>query len=156
MRVVSSGSVWVMVSGALGVRREDLSIWQLSPLIAVSLCVTLVVMPARPRPSAHASAFIVQRIKILPKTARTIGAVAKSLGIRYRATGVLLDMCADLIAANAASMSRRRVGYGSVPPDVVKAIRRSKDKIAAIASEHRVSEAMVCRIRSRTRYAWVK
>ena len=97
-----------------------------------------------------------QRIKILPATARKLAVVAKTLGFRYRATGRLLDLCADLIAASAGSMVSRRAGYGSVPVATVRAIRRSKDKVAVIALEHRVSEAMVSKIRARLRYAWVR
>lgn len=83
--------------------------------------------------------------------------MAKALGIRCNATGRLLDMCAGLIAAYAKSYPQRRSrGYGELPVESVRAIRRSKSKIASIAVEHGISEAMVCKIRSRLCYRWVR
>ncbi len=113
-------------------------------------------MPAPKSASRKVSRWIVQRVRIAPGTGRKLAVVAKSLGFHYNPTGRLLDLCADLIAASAGSMVGRRAGYGSVPVATVRAIRRSKDKVAVIALEHRVSEAMVSKIRARLRYAWVR
>jgi len=99
---------------------------------------------------------IVQHIRILPVTARKLAAVAKSVGIRTNISGRLLDSCADLIAAHAASMALPRSGYGGIPAATVRSIRRSREKIAVMALEYGVSEAMCSKIRARLRYRWVR
>lgn len=47
-------------------------------------------------------------------------------------------------------------GYGRLTVRAVRAIRSSKDKRLAIAVEHGISEAMVCSIRARKTYSWVR
>lgn len=88
--------------------------------------------------------------------ARKLSVVAKNLGLRWNPTGKLLEMCADLIAAQAQSLAGSQRGYGRLSAASVRAIRRSKDKRIAIAAEHGISEAMVCSIRARVTYRWVR
>lgn len=99
---------------------------------------------------------IVQHVRILNVTWRKLKIVAKTLGFHYNPIGRLLDMCADLIVSNATFMSLPRRGYGSVPAATVRAIRRSREKIAVMSLEHGVSEAMCSKIRARKRYRWVR
>lgn len=97
------------------------------------------------------------RIAVLPITNRKLSVVAKSLGMRYNPTGRLLDICVDMMAVTAESMRpSRQKGYGRLSKDKVKAIRRSRDKIAVIALENGISEAMVVKIRARKCYKWIR
>ncbi len=94
---------------------------------------------------------------MLPITDRKLSKVAKSLGLRFNATGRLLDMCADMMAVTAMSMwPLRSKGYARLKASEVRAIRKSKDKIAVIALENKISEAMVMNIRQRKCYKWVR
>lgn len=99
---------------------------------------------------------IVQRIRFLDSTNRKLSAVAKSLGLRWNPTGKLLDMCADLISESARSMTPKQRGYGRLTAREVRAIRSSKEKRLAVAVAHGISEAMVCSIRARRTYSWVR
>lgn len=79
------------------------------------------------------------------------------MGFRYNFTGRLLDLCADLIVANARSFPITRPrGYGRLSPGCVREVRKSQEKIASIAAEHDISEAMVIKIRARQCYRWVR
>ncbi len=114
-------------------------------------------MPSSQSASAHARRAIVRRITISPGAGKKLGPILKSLGFRYNGYGRLLELCADLIADKAESMSRVKVkGYGRLLPDEVRAIRKSKDKLAVIALEHHVSEVMVSKVRARKVYRWVR
>ena len=104
-----------------------------------------------------ASRLVIQHIRILPGTRKKLSEVARQLGIRYNPTGRILDLCVDLIQAQAGSQRPgKRRGYGSVPVAVVRLIRVSKEKTAVLALEHRIAESMVSAIRQRKRYAWVR
>lgn len=66
-------------------------------------------------------------------------------------------MCADMIAQTAHSMApSKQRGYGRLAAAAIRAIRKSKDKIMCIAAEHKISEAMVMKIRQRKCYKWVR
>ncbi len=99
---------------------------------------------------------VYQRTKISPGTGRKLGDLAKSLGIRYNATGRLLDLFVDIMVAAAGSVRLPAArGYGRLSAVQVRAIRRSTEKLDAIAAEHGVSHSLVVRIRARTAYRWV-
>lgn len=112
---------------------------------------------ATTRASRHASKLIHMRIAVLPITNRKLNVVIKSLGMRFNPVGRLLDICADMMAVTASSMMpSRQKGYGRLSKDTVKGIRRSKEKIAVIALENKISEAMVVKIRARKCYKWIR
>lgn len=114
-------------------------------------------VPATTRASRHASTLIHKRIAILPITNRKLNVVVKSLGMRFNPVGRLLDICVDMMAVTAESMRpSRQKGYGRLSKAAVLAIRRSKDKIAVIALETGVSEAMVIKIRAKKCYKWIR
>lgn len=116
-------------------------------------------MPASSASAAHASRSIVRRITISPVAGKKLGPVLKSLGFRYNSYGRLLELCADLIAERAESLSMAGLkvkGFGRLLPDDVREIRRSRDKISVIALDHCISEAMVCKVRARKAYRWVR
>lgn len=97
-------------------------------------------------------------VKVSAESGRKLRQSARMLGIRCNPVGRLLDMCADLIFGKAKEtglLDKPERDYRLTPVQI-KAIRQSKDKIAVIALENGICEAMVCKIRARDAYRWVK
>lgn len=96
------------------------------------------------------------RGKISAETLAMLTAAAERMGFRYNKPCMLIEVLGSRLVAIAESLPKLDRRYGRVPPEAVRAIRASKDKIAAIAAEYRLSEAMVIKIRKRTCYRWVE
>lgn len=114
-------------------------------------------VPASKAALPHLSRLIHQRVTFSVGTGRKLTELARLFGLHYNPTGHLLDLLVDVMKDSAEKAKiKPQKGYGSIAPATIRIIRRSKDKIAVIAIETGVSEAMVSKIRSRLRYKWVK
>ena len=70
-------------------------------------------------------------------------------------TGSVLDLLIDqMVVAGMALPDGKRLP-ARLDAEEVRAIRASREKIASIASDYRISEAMVCKVRARACYKWV-
>jgi hypothetical protein len=87
---------------------------------------------------------------------RKLSQAARVMGLKPNGRARALAICIDAILAHAQSLGRSMVRYGRVPASSVQAIRRADEKIVALAAEYKLSEAMICAIRARKCYDWVK
>lgn len=69
----------------------------------------------------------------------------------------MVDAFPELLASHSiANGLLKSSGFGRLSAAIVRQIRRSEVKRAALAVEFGISEAMVCSIRSRKSYKWVR
>lgn len=102
--------------------------------------------------------------RVLPLTNMRLNAIAQRYGVKCNKLGVVLDALIDslenLEGLNIPPSPRHRVSErgrpGRLSAEQIKAIRLSKDKPISIATDHRISEALVRAIRRKTAYRWVK
>jgi hypothetical protein len=88
-------------------------------------------------------------------THRKLTLAAKILGVKPSSRGIVLDICIDAIIAHAQTATRAISGKYRVNAASVRAIRRSPNKLLAIAAENGISETLVRKIRKRECYDWV-